>query len=449
MNSSAFRSHRARTVEIFRSAGLTHGLIVYQSPSQPKEPFTDSALPFTQEGLFFWLTGWEDPDSCIIIDIATGGTIFLLPCYDAMFEIMHGLVPTPEEVIAKTGVDRVDSMINLQTIVDAVSPSIIYATPLPLSLNWPEIDRATLLSATGIARTIKTPQEIACLRAAAVITGQVICDLWRWFRWREGMTELEIEAFFEYRGRLLGCKSVAFSTTVGSGINSCFLHYDRNCAPIREGDLILLDCGLFYHHYAGDITRCFPASGKFSHEQAVVYGALLRKQKMMIQLVRPGVTWVELNEAMRMMIFDVLKEVGVVAPDSQYSRMLVAFFLPHGLSHHIGCNVHDYCFHHDRRSRIADTPQREWTLTPGHVISIEPGIYFHPTRLAMLDVSVEPYDQINMDVALELSKTVGGIRIEDDVLVTDTGYDVLSADCPKEIEQIEALLGSDLYERGW
>jgi Xaa-Pro aminopeptidase len=440
MDGTAFRHHRAKTVEIFKSAGLTDGLIVYQSPSQPKEPFTDSNLRFTQEGLFFWLTGWEDPDSGIIIDVLTGDSIFLLPEYDATFEIWHGPVPTVEEVIAKTGADRVDSIRNLQALVDAIAPPMVYATPLPISLTFPEIDRATLLSATGIARTVKSHQEIACLRTAAAITGRVICDLWRWFRWHDGMTELEIEAYFEYRGRLCGCKN-SFSTIVGSGPNSCFLHYDRNCAPIRENDLILLDCGLFYQHYAGDITRCFPASGKFSAEQTVVYEALLRKQKAIIELVRPGVTWLQLNEAMRMMIFDVLKEVGVVAPDAEYRRELAGFFIPHGLSHHIGCNVHDYCFHYDRTSRIPDTLRRNWTLTPGHVISIEPGIYFHPTRLATLDVTVEPYDQINMDVALTLSRTVGGIRIEDDVLVTETGFDVLSADCPKEIAEIEALLG--------
>jgi Xaa-Pro aminopeptidase len=384
----------------------------------------------------------------VIIDIATGGTIFLLPRYDPTFEIWNGLFPTPEEVISKTGVDNVDSMTNLQSIVDAIAPQIIYSTPLPLSLTFPQIDRATLLSATGIARSIKTAPEIACLRAASTLTGRVICDLWRWFRWREGMTELEIEAFVEYRGRLLGCRDVSFQTKVGSGVNTCLLHYDRNCAPIGQNDLILLDCGLLYHHYAGDITRCFPASGKFGRHQATVYGALLRKQKAMIELVRPGVTWQELNDAMQKMIFDVLREVGVVAPDVVYAQRLAQFFIPHALSHHIGCNVHDYCFHRDRRSRIPDTPQREWTLTPGQVISIEPGIYFHPRRLATLDTSVHPFCLINMEVASELSRTVGGIRIEDDVLVTETGFDVLSADCPKEIQDIEALLGAGLSEGG-
>jgi Xaa-Pro aminopeptidase len=444
MDGSAFRHHRCKTVDIFRSAGIAHGLIVYQSPCQPKEPFTDYHLRFTQEGLFFWLTGWEDPDSAIIIDIASGGAIFLVPGYDDHFEIWHGPAPTPEEVITITGVDRVDLITNLQALVDAIAPRVIFATPLPLSLDFPEIDRATLLSATGIARTVKSAQEIACLRAAATITARAICDLWRWFRWHEGMTELEIEAYFEYRGRLSGCKNVSFSTMVGSGANTCFLHYDRNSSPVRETDLILLDCGLFYHHYAGDITRCFPASGKFSDTQAIVYEALLRKQKAMIELVRPGVTWQELNEAMRMMIFDVLKELNVVSKSAAYTAPLVGFFIPHGLSHHIGCNVHDYCFHHDRSSRIRDTPQREWTLTPGHVISIEPGIYFHPGRLANLDVGVEPFNQINMEVALALSTAVGGIRIEDDVLVTETGFDVLSVECPKEIAEIEALLRSDL-----
>jgi Xaa-Pro aminopeptidase len=446
MDGAAFRHHREKTVSIFRDAGIRSGLIVYQSPRQPKEPFTDYDLRFTQEGLFFWLTGWEDPDSAIVIDIMSGYSIFLVPDYDAAFEIWHGPIPTENEIIGKTGADQVDLLTNLQSLVNEISPPIVFATPLPLSLDFPEIDRATLLSATGIARSVKTKQEIACLRTAAAITGQVICDLWRWFRWHEGMTELEIEAFFEYRGRLFGCKSLSFSTIVGSGVNACFLHYARNCSLVKQNDLILLDCGLFYCHYAGDITRCFPASGKFSHEQAIVYEALLRKQKAMIALVRPGVTWQQLNGAMMAMIFDVLKELGAVQADAEYTTTLASFFIPHGLSHHIGCNVHDYCFHSDRASRIADTPQREWTLTPGHVISIEPGIYFHPGRLATLDVSIEPYCQINMEIAMSLSRTVGGIRIEDDVLVTETGFDVLSADCPKEIAEIEAMMGSGLSD---
>jgi Xaa-Pro aminopeptidase len=231
-------------------------------------------------------------------------------------------------------------------------------------------------------------------------------------------------------------------TIAGAGSNASYLHYQRNTEPIRPGDMILLDCGLFYRHYAGDITRTFPASGRFSQQQAKVYSALLSRQKMLCAAVRPGVEMWQLEAKMSEAVFDVLRDIGVVPKSAPFSAQVAGFFVPHGLSHHIGVNGHDYCLH-PTPSKIPDANpmRRTGTLAPGMVISIEPGVYFHPTRIPGISRS-RPFDIVNERVALEYSRTVGGIRIEDDVLVTETGAEVLSANCPKEIAEIEAILGS-------
>jgi Xaa-Pro aminopeptidase len=301
-----------------------------------------------------------------------------------------------------------------------------------------------LLIATSIARTLKSPDEIAALRTAGQVTGQVIVDLLRWFRWHERMKEYEVEAYFEFRRRMLGCRDVAFSTVVGAGPNSAYLHYTKNSGPIARGDLVLIDCGAFFGHYAGDITRTFPASGRFSPDQAHVYSILLAAQKVMISEVRPGIVIEAMNLRLYQTIFGILKLLGVVPQGAAYNYRVLRFFMPHRLSHHIGTNVHDYCHHwagEDEDAKIEDPYARSRRLAPSMVISVEPGLYFPRARLEKLKLE-PPFDIINMDVAKRYSESVGGIRIEDDVLVTETGCEVLTANCPKEIQEIEALMAA-------
>jgi Xaa-Pro aminopeptidase len=185
-----------------------------------------------------------------------------------------------------------------------------------------------------------------------------------------------------------------------------------------------------------------PISGRFSPDQAAAYAALLRLQKRLIAAVRPGVRWPELSDLMFRGVFRILQKLGVLPRALGYDRKLAVLFLPHDLSHHIGANVHDHCEWIVEESKIKDTIERVETLAPGHVISIEPGIYFHLQRLTELDREKPPYDQVNIERAVELAREVGGIRIEDDVAVTEDGVEVLSAGCPKEIAEIEALLAS-------
>jgi Xaa-Pro aminopeptidase len=382
----------------------------------------------------------------IVIDIKSEKSTLYIPEYGESYEIWSGPPPSVESIIAKTGVDQIRSDQEFDEALSDLLGSCIFTAPgnvrLPSNVPLEHVDLSSLLRATGIARTIKTKDEISDLRIASSRTAQAIVRVWKDFAWHENMCETEVEALFQYHGAMLGCKYVSFLTICGSGPNSVYLHYSKNTGPVRKGDLILLDCGLFYNHYAGDITRTFPASGKFSAEQRLVYSSLLRGQIELCNMVKPGVDSKTLSNAMCEKVFEVLRDCGVVTKDAPFSNSLARLFCPHGLSHHIGVNVHDQCFHEAyQKSPIADDRSRLSVLKPGMVISIEPGIYFHSGRLQKITKNPQS-DLPEFDIrrAFELADLVGGIRIEDDVLVTEDGSEILSRECPKTVEEIEALL---------
>ena len=445
MNGSAYRVNREKVLSLFSQANLTSGVIVYEAPLQPKEPFSESDLDFVQEGLFSWLTGWPDPDASIVMDLKTGTQTLFLPPYTKKYEIWNGPIPSIESIIEKTGVDSVKWNDERDDYLKSLNPPIVFATQIPVRSPYIQehknVDTERFFAACSIARTIKSPEEIAALRRGSELTGEAIKATWRNFKWHEGVGELEVQAMFEYHAKLLGCKNVSFLTIVGAGQHSCYLHYSENSGVVQKDDMILLDCGVFYQHYAGDITRTFPASGKFSDDQKLVYNALLKRQIQMVEAVKPGIRRMELQELSSRLVFEALQEVGVLPKEWDYKghEMYSAFFYPHGLSHHIGCNVHDQCYHPDVKNFGYDYAYSS-VMKPGMVISIEPGIYFHAERLRKESESLKG---VNMELAMRFARTVGGIRIEDDVLVTETGYDVLSKNCPKSVEEIEALMAHD------
>lgn len=202
---------------------------------------------------------------------------------------------------------------------------------------------------------------------------------------RPDMNESELQYVFESHFRREGSHCNAYRPIVGSGLNTCVLHYGQNRKVMRDGELVLCDVGCEYEMYASDITRTFPVSGKFTARQAEVYQVVLDAWKAAVAAVRPGVTWVELNHIAR----EVIDQAGYA--DDYF----------HSLGHFVGLNVHDAGL------------QRE-PLKAGMVITIEPGIY--------------------------IAKEEIGIRIEDDILVTEDGCEVISAACPREIHEIEAIM---------
>jgi Xaa-Pro aminopeptidase len=282
---------------------------------------------------------------------------------------------------------------------------------------------------------VKSPLEIEYLRKAAELTSDAVVHVMK--NIKPGWTEREVDSEFTYYGMKRGASEKSFLTIAASGQNSVYLHSSANEGTCNDGDMLLIDCGFFWNHYAGDVTRTFPVNGKFSDDQKLVYNLLLKEQLKLIDLVQKGKTFITLNDAMFRAVFGIAKELKIIKEDAEYSRDVALIFVPHSLTHHVGCNVHDVNFNSSRI--IKDSPENARTLVPGMVITIEPGIYFHKTRYLRMKEEGKYADIIDWDLALRYADSVAGIRIEDDVLVTEDGHEVIST-CPKTVEEIEKIM---------
>ncbi|OHT12517.1 Clan MG, family M24, aminopeptidase P-like metallopeptidase [Tritrichomonas foetus] len=439
MNGICFRQHRDRIISILKFGGLENSLIYMPSPSEPKELFTESDLPFVQEGIFFWLTGWERPSSSIIIDVKNNRSILITPAYDEEYETWHGKAPSNGEIIDQTGVDEVlqganarDQLHHLQKKLKPKHRLLAFK----LSPQLPIDDIGTLVCAVSIARRTKFDHEIEMLRKAAGVSSKALIEVMKFCQ--PEIPECNLEAAFLFYGTLFGGRGLSFPTIAASGWHGAYLHYTENKDIAHNGDMVLFDCGLYVDHYAGDITRTFPVNGKFSEVQKLVYNALLKAQCSMIESVRPGITLYELDSQLFNHIFEILKLIGIVNDTCPFSIEIAQLFCPHSISHHIGVSVHDWSYY-DGKCLLNYNPMEAFTLEKNMIISIEPGIYFNSISLQRSKGKRE-YSAVNFDRAFEFAKTVCAIRIEDDVLVTSTGHEVLTSFCPKTTEEIEAIM---------
>jgi len=261
-----------------------------------------------------------------------------------------------------------------------------------LKQSFPGLKVAKVASLVGKMREIKSSAEIDMIRKAISLTGDGLEDAMR--TCSPGIWEYELQASVEFPMTRQGAQRTAFRSIIGAGKNSLSPHYDDNHCQGKAGDVVVLDVGAEYNHYAADITRTIPVSGKFTDAQKTIYETVLQVQKQLIRLVRPGTTFSKIDEIAN----DLLNKAG-------YGKYIL-----HGVTHPIGLDVHDI--------------QVTNILKPGMVITIEPGLYI-------------PED----DTLLAPAFRGFGIRLEDDVLVTEDGNELLSKKIPKETAEIERLMG--------
>ncbi len=252
-------------------------------------------------------------------------------------------------------------------------------------------------------RAVKSRAEIDLIQHAGKITGQTFRRLLRFIK--PGVWEYEIEAEIYHEFLRNRSRGPAFQTIVASGADSCVLHYVKNDKQCRDGDLVLIDFGAEYANYNSDVTRTMPVNGKFSKRQRDVYDAVLNVQKAAIQLLKPGNTLDNYHKAVGKVVEDELIQLGLLDPKEVKKQSedepLYKKFFPHGASHHLGLDVHDY----------GDKYRK---FEPGMVFTCEPGIYIK-------DESI-------------------GIRIENDILITDGDPVDLTEDIPREAEEIEEIM---------
>jgi len=263
--------------------------------------------------------------------------------------------------------------------------------------RFPKIIFENAIEVIRPLRAIKSSWEIKQLQKAIEITNNGILSIFK--NTKTGMYEYEAEAFLRYEMYRNGLKRFGFQPIVAGGKNATILHYISNVCKIKKGDLLLLDVGVSYNNYSADISRAYPISGKFNKRQKDVYQAVLNIQKEIIAMIKPGVSMTELNKKTTDLIIAALKKLKLIKKDSEYKK-----YYMHSVSHHLGMDTHDIV-------------PRDSVLKVGNVITVEPGIYI-------------PEENI-------------GVRIEDDVLVTKTGYRVLSKAIPKEIDELETILDEE------
>ncbi|MGH9842585.1 MAG: aminopeptidase P N-terminal domain-containing protein [Blastocatellia bacterium] len=274
------------------------------------------------------------------------------------------------------------------------------------------IDPATIVHEM---RLRKSEEDLRDLRRAVDISAEGHLAAMK--HCKPGMYEYELEALVEYTFRKNGASGVGYPSIVGSGFNTTILHYNTNNNQIKDGDLVLLDAGAEYNIWSGDITRTFPASGKFTKAQRAVYEAVLTANKEVIGMVKPGVGFMKLHERCVEVVSEELLKLGLVSgtrAEVVETESYKKFFM-HRTGHWLGMDVHDV-----GRYKMQD----DWrTLEPGMVFTVEPGIYI----AAGAEGALEEYFNI-------------GVRIEDDVLVTEAGAEVLTSKVPKEIKDVEATM---------
>jgi len=252
------------------------------------------------------------------------------------------------------------------------------------------------------------------------------------FRNNEPVWEYELESYFLYLSYNCRARFQSYTAIVGAGVDSAILHYITNDAQVKSDDIILIDAGAELWGYGADITRTFPASGKFSEKQKNIYEIVLRTQQAITAILKEGVTWYALNNIARVHLTNELITAGFVKGNFSeiWNSDVVHYFLPHGIGHSLGLDVHDY-----------DFPSTQ-NITRGAFVTIEPGLYFNNALLAegFNSSSIAPFlvaDVINPYLE------IGGVRIEDDYIVTADGYEHVTS-VVSSVNDLESVLSKNI-----
>jgi len=257
---------------------------------------------------------------------------------------------------------------------------------------------------TGRLREIKTGEEMDLIRKAVEISCQGQNEVMKTLR--PGMSELEIQGLHEYVHKKYGAEEVGYGSIVGAGDDGCILHYMENTKTKIGNEMLLMDVGAEYHGYTADVTRTVPASGKFSTEDKQIYQLVYDAQEAAFKILKDGAQWSDAGAAAKEVIAEGLLKLGIIKDKKDVGK-----YYPHGLSHHIGLDVHD---------RVYSS-----TLKKGMVITIEPGIYIP---------SGSDCDKKWWGI---------GVRIEDDALIRENGYELLSSFAPRKPEDIEKMMAQN------
>lgn len=409
---------------------------------------TDYEFPFRQESNFWYLTGVDEPDYHMILDLKTESYYLFAPKRDEHYGVWHGRIKSQEDIQTLYEPDELFYDNKLLTILKNLNPNVIYCVNEEQAEFLEDLDRSfnvdteSLNDAITFCRTVKTEDELNLMREAARINNIAHRKVMEAIK--PGMYEYELKAVFDYHQVQRGLLFPAYNGIHAAGINSAILHYTECSSRVNNGELYLIDAGYEYEGYASDVTRTYPANGRFTDEQAAVYQTVLNALNGVIEMVKPGIKMEDLHMSAAEIILKGLKRMGLVkgSVEELMENDIFALFFPHGLGHFLGLDTHDVGGYPKGVDRI-DRPgirflraRRE--LQAGMVVTIEPGLYFIPALLKKAVEDEEKSKFLNAD-KLESYYGFGGVRIEDNIVVTEDGYENMT-DVPKEIKEIEKII---------
>lgn len=409
---------------------------------------TDFEFPFRQESNFLYLSGVNEPDYHMILDLKNQEYHLFAPKRDSQFAVWNGRIKSQEVIRDEYNPDQLHFDHELLSVLRDLQPSTIYCLNEAQAEFLEDLDRSfqvdteSLSDAITYCRCIKTDWEFDQLREASRINSiahnEVIKAL------KPGMYEYEMKAIFEYHHVHRGLMQEAYNGIHASGTNSAILHYVENNRQMQDGDLYLIDAGYEFNGYASDFTRTYPVNGKFDGNQAVIYQIVLDAQQATIDAAKPGVRMEDLHILAARIILEGLQDFDLVqgSVDDLMENDIFALFFPHGLGHFLGLDTHDVGGYPKGVERIERPGLRflrtRRELLPGMVITIEPGLYFIPTLLKPALDHEEKKKFLNRE-KLEPLFDFGGVRIEDNLIITDDGSENLT-DVPKQIKEIESIM---------
>eukprot|EP01060_Flectonema_neradi_P036948 TRINITY_DN7294_c0_g1_i1.p1 TRINITY_DN7294_c0_g1~~TRINITY_DN7294_c0_g1_i1.p1 ORF type:complete len:509 (+),score=107.11 TRINITY_DN7294_c0_g1_i1:58-1527(+) len=421
-----------------------------------------------QESNFQWLFGVKETDVLGAIDLRTTASYLFIPrvpdsikfvlltrdadYFSKTYEVDHvHYIDEAKTIFANAGVDKFLTL-------DGVNPNsgLQPAQPTFEGIETFTVQKSNdFYNAIAELRLLKSDEEMKIMQFVNDISSLAHVKVHREAQREDRRMQYHAEAEFRYQSFLRGCARTGYGCIGASGSHNATLHYMENYEKVAPGDLRLLDMGAEYHGYTADITCTFPVNPTFSKEQAAIYNIVLDAVKAVEDNIKPGKCWVELHKLSERVMLQGLIQYGMLSGDIEemIEKDLMATFMPHGLGHPLGLDVHDVAGYLPGEDRSCLQKAKPFPVTQNlrlarplqhrMVVTVEPGIYFIPMLLDNLPEDKAKF--VNLDMARSHIQSVGGVRIEDNVFVSEDGCRVLT-NVPRTVKEIEDVIAGGEWE---
>lgn len=410
-----FSERKSRAAQALNTVLKKGDVVLVHSGTPIQKPGGhDQTYPFLPHPDYFWLTGVRRPQGVSAYSMDEGWIDFILPVTKEE-RVWEG---SPEEVPGR-------DIAGLETWLEVKNFTrrfVLGQAANSLSTD-PSRDSDSILDTYNEVRRVKDAAEVQLIRELAAMSNAGYKRMRTFIR--PGITERQIQLEYEAEVLKAGAEKLPYDTIVGAGTNAAVLHAIPTARVVQDGDLILIDAGADVQDYCVDVTRVFAANGKFDPKQQAIYDIVLKAQQKSIELMRPGVEWSDVHLTSAREISAGLRALGIIkcSADEALETSAVSLFFPHGVGHMVGLKVRDV------GGRYNPTPKKyagarlrvDLSLKEGYLMTVEPGLYFIHALLNDPDLRKTYAEQINWAEA-DKWMNVGGVRIEDDILITHNGH---------------------------